>query len=948
MIVRALSISAAMLLAAADFQKPVWAGSNENAKIVVHLATPTAKNACSRPTARPSCSGIVSNGALAPTTYFAYLLVVDGDPAAGIAGVQCGIQYLGAAGVGVDVFSWTNCATLEFPMAGWPAPGTGTIITWDPTTHCQQIEPGGAGTGVVATAGYFYCAAYTPDVLTVIPRPADLAAKVASCGALEDTIDSPTVHHVPPHLGFASFSLGASVPGYAPCEGTSSSDSGGGGGDLDSGDSPDGIWTQSNSYHSANWPVLLSALSGAPLEFTAAAEKVSTTLSIPMPSGAYERFRIERSPILSEDLAAFLPQVTTFSAQGVDNPTSVGRLDVTPEGFHATLLTLQGTIRVQPVVRGSSLYQSRSADSSTSGIGGFCRTESDTTNADPAFTAVASGAVLSTYRLAINATGEYTQYFGGVTAATNQIVSTVNAINAVYERELAIRFTLVAVNPYPDPAIDPFDPNSPSGDYADQNQTPTDATVGNANYDLGHLFHAGLPDGRAVEPALCNNARKAEAFSSYGDPTSNVFIFGYVPHEMGHQLNGRHTMNPRGSSICCHGRGPEPFNGTTIMSYAGFCSSGPVPECGGTCGPPYPTACNAQATNDAYYHTDSYERIVSHRDNPLGGASCGSKSATGNTPPTVSAGPDVTIPRNTPFRLVAVGADADGDAITYCWEQNDDTVPPTTEPPLFRSRLPTTDPSRTFPPLADVLAGISPVFEELPSTDRQLTFRVTVRDNQAGAGGVVYDERIITVQGDPFLVTYPNGGESFYEGSTLDVTWTVGGGSVAGLVDIVLVDHGTTSTILAAGVPNDGVAQVTLPMGSITSQARIMIRAMGNVFFDVSDEDFAIASASGVGDAPSGRACRLSAQPNPTSGPVAIEFAGSGDPLTNNSLGSITVLNVTGQIVRRLYTGIVGASPRVINWDGTTDAGADAGSGVFFVKLNAGEMSATVKVLRIR
>ena len=43
----------------------------------------------------------------------------------------------------------------------------------------SRFEPGGAGTGVSAAAGYFYMAAYTPDMLRVTPRPVDGRAKLA-------------------------------------------------------------------------------------------------------------------------------------------------------------------------------------------------------------------------------------------------------------------------------------------------------------------------------------------------------------------------------------------------------------------------------------------------------------------------------------------------------------------------------------------------------------------------------------------------------------------------------------------------------------------------------------------------------------------------------------------------------------------------------------------------
>lgn len=193
------------------------AGPNANAKILLHLLAPTTKNVCGRSDATPNCSGIVTAGGFYPQSYFAYLLVADGDSVAGIAGVQCGVSYNGTPNAGVDVYSWTNCATLEFTSTGWPDSGGGNLITWDKTTRCQRFEPDGPGTGVLAVAGYFYCAAYGADTLRVVPRPVDGLAKVADCAALEDTVASAYAPATWVSLGRAVFSLAGDVSGWNPC-----------------------------------------------------------------------------------------------------------------------------------------------------------------------------------------------------------------------------------------------------------------------------------------------------------------------------------------------------------------------------------------------------------------------------------------------------------------------------------------------------------------------------------------------------------------------------------------------------------------------------------------------------------------------------------------------------------------------------------------------------------
>ncbi len=95
------------------------------------------------------------------------------------------------------------------------------------------------------------------------------------------------------------------------------------------------------------------------------------------------------------------------------------------------------------------------------------------------------------------------------------------------------------------------------------------------------------------------------------------------------------------------------------------------------------------------------------------------------------------IPASTPlFALTAVATDADGDNLTYCWEQIDNetaNMPPkaaNSVGPAFRSLPPSLKPVRYFPDLERKY----PLWEVLPSVNRTMDFRCTVRDNHIGGG----------------------------------------------------------------------------------------------------------------------------------------------------------------------------------------------------------------------
>ena len=200
-----------------------WAAGNREAKIMLHGLAPIAKAACTREALRPSfCSGFVTNNlALLPETHFAYVLVVNGSVTEGVAGAQFGIDYPGPAngagdGAGLEIYGWTRCATLDFqtPEGGgintWPNPNSGILVTWDAVNACQTT--GYAVIGAVAVAGYFYCGAYEPTRLRIVPRQVDGQAKVANCASVEDIVYHDTIDAFT-FLG----AIGFGQPGINPC-----------------------------------------------------------------------------------------------------------------------------------------------------------------------------------------------------------------------------------------------------------------------------------------------------------------------------------------------------------------------------------------------------------------------------------------------------------------------------------------------------------------------------------------------------------------------------------------------------------------------------------------------------------------------------------------------------------------------------------------------------------
>lgn len=285
----------------------------------------------------------------------------------------------------------------------------------------------------------------------------------------------------------------------------------------------------------------------------------------------------------------------------------------------------------------------------------------------------------------------------------------------------------------------------------------------------------------------------------------------------------------------------------------------------------------------------------------------GLSATVANTNPTVIAPADKTIPVRTPFTLTGSGADDDaGDSLIYLWEQTESGSGTGTglvdnnkvDGPLFRMfgtradvsleeslqspspdlNLATSDPSRTFPDLAQVVAdntnaetGTCPAAPAAPAevpvptvecyseflptaayatnvlTGGEINFRLSARDQRAVGGGYAFDDVTLTLEpaAGPFLVTSrATAGSPVSSGASETVTWDVAGTAGAALAPNVKIslstDGGKTfPTVLLASTPNDGSESVTIPPFS-TTRARLKVEAVGNYFFDVNDADFTI------------------------------------------------------------------------------------------------------------
>jgi len=588
----------------------------------------------------------------------------------------------------------------------------------------------------------------------------------------------------------------------------------------------------------------------APLETDPERSARLITLPLPMPDGGMVRFAIYEAPIMASELAAQYPQIRTYAGQGLDDPAYTARLDLTPHGFHAIVGSPQGTIYIDPLLKGDIThyasyfkqdYLLREGDVFTEDL-----LAGELTAALPAAADLLelpeNGTELRTYRLALAATGEYTIYHGGTVAdgLAAQVIA-MNRVNFLYETEVAIRMVLIANNSeiiFTDPETDPYT-NDNGIKMLTENKKTLNDIIGVENFDIGHVFSTG-GGGVAMLAVPCNDTTKAQGVTGLPNPIGDAFYVDYVAHEMGHQWGANHTYNGDGGS-CASGRAAtaayEPGSASTIMGYAGICGDQDLQE-----------------HSDAYFHPISFDEIVAY--STLGtGNTCAVTTETGNTPPEILSGSgDYTIPVNTPFTMTGAATDPDGDPLTYAWDQWDlgpagppPPLPDYVVPPHFRSFTATESPSRTFPRIYDIVNNVNTIGEILPLIDVTLHFRFTARDNRVGGGGVnseIYEIEVTTEAG-PFLVTAPNEALSWLAGETQTVTWDVANTTAAPVncseVSLDLsTDGGYTYPIsLIASTPNDGSEEISVP-SIATTTARVRAACLTNIFFDISDADFTI------------------------------------------------------------------------------------------------------------
>lgn len=583
--------------------------------------------------------------------------------------------------------------------------------------------------------------------------------------------------------------------------------------------------------------------------------KSNLIVSFPNADGQIQQYRVYEAPVMHKDLSEKHQNIKSYIGIGIDDKTAMIRFSTTIFGFHGMIFSGKTqTAYIDPYTTDLNNYIVYFKKNTVSSKGFNCLTESaeiETPSGVPFSGFKAQGEMLDgslrKFRLAMACTIEYAAFHvnaaglgsgtleqkkAAVLAAMNV---TMTRINGIYERDLSLTMELVANN---EDIIfieeDDFNNNN-AGILINQSQTVIDNVIGFSNYDIGHTVATGGA-GLAQLYSPCYSG-KAKGVTGISNPVGDPFDVDYVSHEMGHQFGANHTFNNSCNGNINNSTAVETGSGSTIMAYAGIC------------------APNVQNNSDAYFHTVS---LAEMKDFLLSWGYCSEDIANENTKPVITPIANYIIPYGTAFVLRGNGFDADGDELTYCWEQTNQQI--STQPPLatsttgpnFRSLHPSDSPDRYMPVLSSVLQGnLAPTWEVVPNVARVLNFALTVRDNNINGGEFARVNMYVTTSASigPFVVTSQNTAVNWESGSEQTITWNVAGTTNApvntSMVNILLSDNGGTSFdyVLATNTPNDGSETITVPNIG-TANARIMVEAVGNIFYAVNSSTFSIGDCS--------------------------------------------------------------------------------------------------------
>ena len=315
--------------------------------------------------------------------------------------------------------------------------------------------------------------------------------------------------------------------------------------------------------------------------------RTSTIIALPNADGGIEEFEVTEASNFEPALQAKYPDIRSFSGKGITDKSANLRLSISPSGMQSMVIRANREDEyIESYATDQPVYAVFKAQRKAGQMPWTCNTaDRNLANAlnqqvGQEFSIARSGGDLKLLRLALSCNGEYANYFGATSSAQVALVlaafnNTLTRCNGIFEKDLALHLNLIASTTnviYYNAGTDPY---TTLANWNAQLENALIANVGEANYDIGHMFGSTGGGGNAgCIGCICVNKvgtanGKGSGITSPADgiPQGDNFDIDYVAHEIGHQLGANHTFS---FSLEGTGVNKEVGSGITIMGYAGI------------------------------------------------------------------------------------------------------------------------------------------------------------------------------------------------------------------------------------------------------------------------------------------------------------------------------------------------------------------------------------------
>ncbi len=447
---------------------------------------------------------------------------------------------------------------------------------------------------------------------------------------------------------------------------------------------------------------------------------------------------------------------------------------------------------------------------------------------------ISSNDSLSVFRLALSATGEFTDFYGGdIAKVLSVMLKMVNLVNAVFERDLGVRFVLIDRS---DDLIFQFANADPftKGNESSENQQLLDRIIGDVNYDIGHVLGGLQTVSIGKIGSVCQKGEKGRGVTTALVPDGISFIFDYFSHELAHQLGGNHTFN---SVICNAQRNPltawEPGSGMSILGYPGLCKSD-----------------NLGLNVLPRFHSGSVEEI----SNLLMSKAyqfCGVKVSRSNRKVSTLDIENTYLPRNTPFLLHPLTSDSTS---WFSWESIDIGVPMSlnsisgNSPNIKMTEL-KSNTFRSFPGMDSLVKMVNEPGVILADYERDMSLRL-VRRFESNLFWQPFNLSVKANMG-PFTLVKPKEDVIYSADEPLQVEWLPANTFLPPLyadkVDIFLVDVANPDALifLKRNVPNLGKYSLFLNENIKNATYKLGVKGSNKLFFNISSGKIVVQNKAG-------------------------------------------------------------------------------------------------------